>query len=301
MNLKFITILLFGFCGIFLACKKVSSPVTKPKPTLPQIVTKNFTNSPNGYYWTVSADVVDSGNTSIIEKGVCYSEQPNPTINDLKVASSNPSKSFGVNLSYSVYKNEQSLLGIHKKYYCRPYATNVVGTSYGDEISFYTDYKIDIGSVYKGGIIVYLLEPGDKGYEPNIIHGLIAIPQNKINQTYRKWGCDSTEIAGAWAVGIGTGQNNTAQIIKTCNALNCAARYCDSLVLNGFDDWFLPSIEELNQLYSNNSKLNYDIYGSNHYWSSSQSDFCRAYNLYRGGNVFNCKNSSFLIIPYRAF
>ena len=219
MNLKIITILLFGFCGLFLACKKVSSP--KPESTLPQIVTKNFTNSPNLFYWTVSADVVDSGNPSLIEKGVCYSEQPNPTINDLKVASSNPSKSFGVNLSYySVYKNEQSLLGIHKKYYCRPYATNVVGTSYGDEISFYTDYKIEIGSLYKGGTIVYLLQSGDKGYDANLIHGLIAIPQNQISQTTRKWGCDGTDIANAREVKfIGSGKSNTSEIIKNCNEI----------------------------------------------------------------------------------
>jgi hypothetical protein len=305
MNLKFITILLFGFCGIFFACKKVSSPVTKPKPTLPQIVTKNFTNSPNGYYWTVSADVVDSGNTSIIEKGVCYSKQPNPTINDLKVASSNPSKSFGVNLSYSVYKNEQSPLGIHKKYYCRPYATNVVGTSYGDEISFYTDYNIEIGSVYKGGVIVYLLKSGDKGYDANLIHGLIAIPQNQISQTIRKWGCDGTDIVNAKEVKfIGSGKSNTSEIIKNCNDINCGAKYCDSFVFNGFDDWFLPSIEELFTLALNNSKLKYDLLSpqTNHIWSSSQIDSKRAYALYLTDRTPTySKNTSFAIIPFRVF
>jgi hypothetical protein len=48
-----------------------------------------------------------------------------------------------------------------------------------------------------------------------------------------------------------------------------AARKCDDLALNGYDDWFLPSKDELNQMY-----LQRSVIGGFHkcYWSSSEDD-----------------------------
>jgi hypothetical protein len=44
--------------------------------------------------------------------------------------------------------------------------------------------------------------------------------------------------------------------------------WCDILELNGFDDWYLPSLDELNKLY-----LSKDLIGGftdGDYWSSSE-------------------------------
>jgi hypothetical protein len=62
------------------------------------------------------------------------------------------------------------------------------------------------------------------------------------------WGCDTTLIGGT-SSGIGTGQANTTTIVNGCSQTGIAARICDDLVLNGYIDWFLPSMDELNQVY----------------------------------------------------
>jgi len=72
---------------------------------------------------------------------------------------------------------------------------------------------------------------------------------------------------------IGTGRKNTALILaqdanapaaKACNNMNSGGG------TGGQTDWFLPSVEELNQLYINRSYVG--NLTTNYYWSSSQSD-----------------------------
>lgn len=50
---------------------------------------------------------------------------------------------------------------------------------------------------------------------------------------------------------IGTGPGNTAAIVTTQGAGSYAAQLCDDLVVGPYDDWFLPSIDELNEMYLN--------------------------------------------------
>ena len=49
---------------------------------------------------------------------------------------------------------------------------------------------------------------------------------------------------------IGAGQLNTTRLIRTYGRGNCAARYAASRVVNGFDDWFLPSEDEIEKTYT---------------------------------------------------
>ena len=65
------------------------------------------------------------------------------------------------------------------------------------------------------------------------------------------WGCMGTYISGADGIIIGTGQQNTIDIINGCSTPGIAARVCDDLVLGGYSDWYLPSKDELHQLYLN--------------------------------------------------
>jgi len=54
---------------------------------------------------------------------------------------------------------------------------------------------------------------------------------------------------------LGSGKENTVLLMeilgKRGGSINTAPWVCDSLVINGFDDWYQPSIEELIILYTN--------------------------------------------------
>src|SRR5690606_36834336 len=117
-----------------------------------------------------------------------------------------------------------------------------------------------IGQQYGGGIIFYVDDSGE--------YGLNAAP---IDQVKAEWGCQTTKITGADGVEIGTGLQNTTDIITRCSVDNIAARLCYGLILNGYDDWFLPSKDELNQLFLQKEKVEgfaNDVTAP--YWSSTE-------------------------------
>lgn len=68
---------------------------------------------------------------------------------------------------------------------------------------------------------------------------------------YVAWGCDGIDIPGAEGTAIGTGQQNTVDILAGCAEAGIAARLADDYVSGGYDDWFLPSIDEVNAMYEN--------------------------------------------------
>jgi hypothetical protein len=111
-----------------------------------------------------------------------------------------------------------------------------------------------------GGIVFYVTDGG--------AHGLEAAP---VDQAISEaWGCNSTDIPGATGTAVGNGKANTAAIIAGCADAGAAAKFANDYTLNGYGDWFLPSKDELNELYSQKG-----IVGgitSDFYWSSSQSN-----------------------------
>ena len=66
-----------------------------------------------------------------------------------------------------------------------------------------------------------------------------------------RWGCFRQLIAGARGTAMGTGKQNTADMIAACTEPGSAAQLCASLVLNGVRGWFLPSRDELVLMYKN--------------------------------------------------
>ena len=92
---------------------------------------------------------------------------------------------------------------------------------------------------------------------------------------WRRWAqveYETTEVSGADGTAIGTGAQNTADIIAQGNTDpdNSAAAYIDAYTHGGYSDWFLPSKDELNQLYLNLKYFN-GVFVSTIYHSSSES------------------------------
>jgi len=172
-------------------------------------------------------------------------------------------------------------------YYARAYATNSVGTSYGSQTSFFTYF---IGQNYGGGIIFYTDGTGQ--------HGLISSTSDQ--GTAVVWGCYNTSIPGT-STAIGTGQANTTAIVAGCATTGIAAQICDALVLNGYSDWFLPSKDELNQMYLQKAVIG--SFASNYYRSSSENSAILAWvqSLYNGTQNTLSKNSIFCVRAVRSF
>jgi hypothetical protein len=162
--------------------------------------------------------------------------------------------SINANAVAGTYTTTISGLSAVTNYYAKAYATNTAGTTYGPTISFTTPVApIAVGDVYGGGRVFYIFKTGDQGYVANETHGLIAATVNQSSGI--RWNNGSNITTGATGTAIGTGLSNTNTIIAIQGAGSYAAKICaDYTVTVGqvtYDDWYLPSKDELNIMYAN--------------------------------------------------
>jgi hypothetical protein len=142
-----------------------------------------------------------------------------------------------------------------------------------------------------GGIVFYVTDGG--------LHGLEAAPADQSSGA--QWGCSGTDLPGADGVDVGTGAQNTADILAGCSTPGIAARIAAAYTLNGYDDWFLPSKDELNELFQERSVVGGFTDGS--FWSSSESDSTNAWYLnYVDGSEYSISKAATLRVrAVRAF
>jgi hypothetical protein len=120
-----------------------------------------------------------------------------------------------------------------------------------------------------GGKVFYIIDGGS--------HGLEAAPVDQVVPFAPGvgWGCLDTLIPGADGTAIGTGAQNTADILAGCVDTPIAADIAAGYMLSGFTDWFLPSKDELMWLYIN--RVFVGGFADNTYWSSSEVSDRRAW------------------------
>ncbi len=97
-------------------------------PGLPTVVTSPITNVGVGSA-TSGGTVSSDGGAAVTSRGICWSTSPNPTIANSITADS---------LGTGTFVSTMSQLVSGTTYYVRAYATNLVGTAYGNELSFST-------------------------------------------------------------------------------------------------------------------------------------------------------------------
>ncbi|TFH40831.1 MAG: DUF1566 domain-containing protein [ANME-2 cluster archaeon] len=205
----------------------------------------------------VGGNVTSEGDALLIKRGIYWGTSQNPESTGTELQIGNGSGSFSTTLSG---------LSPNTIYYLKAYATSSVGTSYGNETSFTT--SIIVGDNYQGGKVAYILQPLDPGYISGEIHGLIAAPSDQ--STGIQWYNGSYITTDATGKALGTGNANTNTIVAAQGEGTYAARLCYDLVLEGYNDWYLPSQDELNLLYFNKNEIGGFV---NLYWSSTEYSF----------------------------
>lgn len=165
----------------------------------------------------------------------------------------------------------------------------------------------NVGDSYGGGIVAYILVPGDPGYDASMQHGLIAATADQ--STGIRWYKGSYITTGASGTALGTGFANTNTIISIQGATTTsyAAGLARSYNGGGYTDWYLPSRDELNKLWINRAKIGGFSYY--YYWSSSEYSAYYSYSPYyasaqyfsSGSQGYYDKYYNFRVRAVRAF
>ncbi len=158
-------------------------------------------------------EVVSDGGAEVTARGICWSTKQNPTIEDNKTTDGSGVGIFTSNLSN---------LEHNTTYYVRAYATNEVGTSYGEEVTFTTKdvpaVAVDLGlSVKWATCNVGATTPEEYG-------------------DYFAWGETTTRE---------TYTEETYNV--SMNDISGNAQY-DAATANWGGDWRMPTYDELNEL-----------------------------------------------------
>lgn len=165
-----------------------------------------------------------------------------------------------------------------------------------------------IGDFRDGGV-VFWVDPIDNS------KGLVCSVVDQ-SSSGADWGCydilNPTSILGADGTAVGTGNQNTIDIEAECTTAGTAADICANLTLNTFSDWFLPSKDEMTEMFSNKTAINTtatanggsDFDESVYYWTSSESTVDgKAYEFYflDGASTPTLKLNYFSVRAVRAF
>lgn len=236
-------------------------------PPVPATLSTTTPSSVDHTSAVCGGNITSAGSSPVTARGVCWSTSSGPTVAlSTKTNDGTGTGSFTSNMTDLTSKT---------LYYVRAYATTAAGTSYGAEQTFSTS-TVDIGDTYKGGTVAFLYFSGLPGYDDSVQHGYTITDTDLSTGIF--WGTAASSVATST-----DGAVNTAAIVAATGTEANAAKLCDDLVSNGYSDWFLPSLQQLLNIYAQNSTLG--ITGT--YWTSTalSSDNSRAYYLNFAGTA----------------
>jgi hypothetical protein len=198
-----------------------------------------------------------------------------------------------------------TLTGVAAHFFTVAGATIVTNTTDSGVVTAIFPKTLEVGDSYGGGIVAYIFQSGDPGHDPNVQHGLIAATADQSTEGIR-WYNGTYVVTGATDWAIGTGKANTDTIISEQGetATSYAAGLARAYSGGGYDDWFLPSKDELNLMYTNLKVYGVGGFAANSYWSSSEYDASSAWYQFFGDGYqgYNGpKDGTYRVRAVRAF
>ena len=191
-------------------------------------------------------------------------------------------------------------------------AVNENGTSAPSSASNPVIPNVAVGDLLQGGVVYYVAPtPTDLDGDGKVDIGLICAVEDQSAAIEWILGGDTQSTAnGNTSTAIGTGQTNTKAMMNQAGYTGGAAQVADdySVTDNGvtYNDWFLPSLEELNEMYSQKNSIEAAAgvtpFGAN-YWSSSEydSNIAKSVNMSSGDDIDTNKNAQLNVRAIRTF
>jgi hypothetical protein len=185
-------------------------------------------------------------------------------------------------------------------------AGSVSGSGGGGNFTHY------IGEEFGGGVIFHLWKDA-AGSE----HGLIV---DKVDlSTAQEWSNVHDVVIGPTAQISWDGLNNSNAIVVQADHTSSAAALCLNSTNGGYNDWYLPAIDDLERLYNNRLEVNATLRGISgaiefkrfdnmtgnfpYYWSSTEyiSNLAWVFDFNDGGAAFDNKSYTYYVRAVRAF
>jgi hypothetical protein len=212
------------------------------------------------FYWVkLLGEITYDGGLPISDKGFQICKESTFSNSSLRI--------INTNISGTIFFETINNLEENTGYFVRAFATNTSGTSYSAYKYFVSKNYYNIGEIGPaGGFIFYNKIDTIGGWN------FLECSSNDISNS--KFFSTSNElyyISGLETL-IGSGKSNTNLIINSLLNVNSAAWVCQSYSQNGFDDWFLPSRDELIKIYQNVFLVNPSTFVGTTYWTSSQDE-----------------------------
>ena len=197
---------------IAIGCKKNDSA---PPPTSPAVTTTPLTNITTSSA-TTGGTILTDGNAAITQSGIVWSKtNATPTLTDSVIAGTTAKGSFTTNLTG---------LDFNTVYYIRAFATNSVGTGYGDVVKLNTTNDTSkVRFTYNGKEVVYgiVISPttGKKWLDRNLGASQVAtaIDDYKGYGDLFQWGrpADGHQLINWTSSTDGTAVNGTTTVVAT--------------------------------------------------------------------------------------
>jgi len=254
-----------------------TSPQTSTRQNTTPVATSSSSSSSSTRQTTAvpSINVINNTGQTLSELGYTLSDADKDPIQPINMGNNpirnNSSRSFNlpnINVSREYDIVSADILG---NIYLAPEViisnnTEIIFTSH--DIIIHAPKALKIGDKGPaGGYIFY-----DKGNNNGGWRYLEAAPAEAEFQAV--WSVRYTNVENTQA-GLGFGKRNTQLIVdlfaKTSGEWDTAAQKCAELDFGGFKDWFLPSRDELDQMYGNLKRRNLGEFKNGWYHSSSLS------------------------------